>query len=57
MALLAGADIGWRAVPIPRLGSPALKVTDGPAGAGGGGALIGGKRTAAFPLGIGLILS
>ena len=53
VALLAGAD-SWTTVPIPRLGIPALKVTDGPAGARGGGPLIGGKRTAAFPVGIAL---
>ena len=53
VALLAGAD-AWTTVPIPRLGIPALKVSDGPAGARGGGALIGGKRTAAFPVGISL---
>ncbi len=53
VALLAGADV-WTTVPLPRLGIPALKVTDGPAGARGGGALIGGKRTAAFPVGIAL---
>ena len=53
VALLAGADF-WTTVPIPRLGIPALKVTDGPAGARGGGALVGGKKTAAFPVGIAL---
>ena len=53
VALLAGADF-WMTIPIPRLGVPALKVTDGPAGARGGGPLIGGKRTAAFPVGIAL---
>ncbi len=53
VALLAGAD-HWRTVPIPRLNIPALKVTDGPAGARGGGPLIGGKKTAAFPVGIAL---
>ncbi|MFN8504242.1 glycoside hydrolase family 3 C-terminal domain-containing protein [Kouleothrix sp.] len=53
VALLAGAD-HWRTVPIARLGIPAMKVTDGPAGARGGGPLIGGKRTAAFPVGIAL---
>lgn len=53
IALLAGAD-AWTTVPIPRLHLPALKVTDGPAGARGGGPLIGGKRTAAFPVGIAL---
>lgn len=51
VSLLAGAD-SWTTVPIPRLGIPALKVSDGPAGARGGGALIGGKHTAAFPVGI-----
>src|ERR671933_354499 len=53
VALLAGADF-WTTVPIPRLGIPALKVTDGPAGARGGGPLIGGTKTAAFPVGIAL---
>ena len=51
--MLAGADF-WRTVAVPRLGVPQLKVTDGPAGARGGGALVGGKRTAAFPVGIAL---
>ncbi|HEY0476959.1 MAG TPA: glycoside hydrolase family 3 C-terminal domain-containing protein [Kofleriaceae bacterium] len=53
VSLLAGAD-SWRTVAVPRLGVPQLKVTDGPAGARGGGALFGGKRTAAFPVGIAL---
>lgn len=53
VALLAGADF-WRTVSIPRLNIPALKVTDGPAGARGGGPLVGGKHTAAFPVGIAL---
>src|SRR5690349_3535394 len=53
VALLAGADF-WTTVPIPRLNIPALKVSDGPAGARGGGALIGGTPTAAFPVGIAL---
>ena len=51
VSLLAGADF-WRTVAVPRLGVPQLKVTDGPAGARGGGALVGGRRTAAFPVGI-----
>ena len=53
VALLAGADF-WRTVPVPRLNVPQLKVTDGPAGARGSGALVGGKKTAAFPVGIAL---
>ena len=53
VSLLAGADF-WRTVAIPRLNIPALKVTDGPAGARGGGPLVGGKQTAAFPVGIAL---
>ena len=53
VSLLAGADF-WRTVAVPRLGVPQIKVTDGPAGARGGGALLGGKRTAAFPVGIAL---
>jgi beta-glucosidase len=53
VSVLAGADF-WRTVAVPRLGVPQIKVTDGPAGARGGGALVGGKRTAAFPVGIAL---
>ncbi|MEF2277215.1 glycoside hydrolase family 3 C-terminal domain-containing protein [Deinococcus sp. YIM 134068] len=53
VSLLAGADF-WRTVPIERLNIPSLKVTDGPAGARGGGPLVGGKHTAAFPVGISL---
>ncbi|HMO59381.1 MAG TPA: glycoside hydrolase family 3 N-terminal domain-containing protein, partial [Roseiflexaceae bacterium] len=53
VSLLAGANF-WNTVPIPRLNIPALKVSDGPAGARGGGALVGGKKTAAFPVGIAL---
>jgi beta-glucosidase len=53
VALLAGADF-WRTVAVPRLNIPSLKVSDGPAGARGGGPLVGGKHTAAFPVGIAL---
>jgi beta-glucosidase len=53
VALLAGADF-WTTVPLPRVGVPAIKVTDGPNGARGGGALLGGVKTACFPVGISL---
>jgi beta-glucosidase len=53
VALLAGADF-WTTVPIERVGVPAIKVTDGPNGARGGGALLGGVKTACFPVGIAL---
>jgi Beta-glucosidase-related glycosidases len=53
VALLAGADF-WSTVPIERVGIPAVKVTDGPNGARGGGALIGGVTAASFPVGISL---
>jgi beta-glucosidase len=53
VSVLAGAD-SWRTVAVPRLSIPQIKVTDGPAGARGGGALVGGRRTAAFPVGIAL---
>lgn len=51
-SLLAGADF-WTTVPIPRLGVPAFKVTDGPNGARGG-IFKDGPRTACFPVGIAL---
>lgn len=51
-SLLAGADF-WTTVPIPRLGVPAFKVTDGPNGARGG-IFKDGPKTACFPVGIGL---
>src|SRR5919206_4608105 len=53
VALLAGADF-WTTVPIQRLGIPAIKVTDGPNGARGGGSLVGGVKAASFPVGISL---
>jgi beta-glucosidase len=53
VALLAGADF-WTTVPVPRLGVPAIKVTDGPNGARGGGSLVGGIKAASFPVGVAL---
>jgi len=53
VALLAGADF-WTTVPVERLGIPAIKVSDGPNGARGGGALVGGVKAACFPVGIAL---
>ena len=53
VSLLAGADF-WTTVPIERAGVPAIKLTDGPNGARGGGSLIGGVPAAAFPVGISL---
>ncbi len=53
VSLLAGADF-WTTVAIPRLGIPAIKVSDGPNGARGGGSLIGGVKAASFPVGIAL---
>lgn len=49
--LLSGADF-WSVDAGPDLGR--LRVTDGPNGARGGGSLIGGVKTAAFPVGIAL---
>ncbi len=57
IALLAGKNF-WETVPIPRLGIPAIKVTDGPGGARGSGPLVGSKVTSAsFPVGIALASS
>lgn len=49
--LLSGADF-WSVDAGPDLGR--LRVTDGPNGARGGGSLVGGVKTAAFPVGIAL---
>ncbi len=54
--LLAGKDF-WTTVPIERLGIPSIKVSDGPNGARGGGAFVGGIPAAAFPVGIALAAS
>jgi beta-glucosidase len=53
VGLLAGADF-WTTVPVERLGVPKIKVTDGPNGARGGGSLVGGVKSACFPVGIAL---
>ena len=51
--LLAGADF-WSVAGNDRLGTGWLRVTDGPNGARGGGSLVGGVKSAAFPVGIAL---
>lgn len=53
VSLLAGASF-WFTVPVERLGIPAIKVSDGPNGARGGGALVGGVPAACFPVAISL---
>jgi beta-glucosidase len=53
VSLLAGKDF-WTTVPIERLGIPSIKLSDGPNGARGGGAFVGGISAAAFPVGIAL---
>ena len=50
VSLLAGRDF-WTTVPVERLAIPAIKVSDGPNGARGGGSFIGGVTAAAFPAG------
>jgi beta-glucosidase len=53
VSLLSGEDF-WSLPAIERLGIGKLRVTDGPNGARGGGSLIGGIASAAFPVGIAL---
>ena len=53
VSLLSGEDF-WSTSAIERLGIGKLHVTDGPNGARGGGSLIGGIKSAAFPVGIAL---
>lgn len=52
VGLLSGADF-WTTVPVPRLGVPAIKVSDGPNGARGG-IFKDGPSTACFPVGVAL---
>jgi beta-glucosidase len=57
VALLAGSGM-WLTTPVERLGIPAIKVSDGPNGARGGGSFAGGSVTSAcFPVAIALAAS
>ena len=56
VSMLAGANM-WQTVAVERLGIPAIKVTDGPNGARGGGGFTDGVRAACFPAGIALASS
>lgn len=51
VSLLSGADF-WSLPAVERLGIGHLRVSDGPNGARGGGSLVGGVKSAAFPVGI-----
>lgn len=54
VSLLAGSSM-WHSTPVERLAIPAIKVSDGPNGAWGGGSFIGGGVTSAcFPVAISL---
>src|SRR6185312_14025650 len=53
VSLLSGEDF-WSLPAIERLGIHKLRVTDGPNGARGGGGLVGGVKSAAFPVGLAL---
>ncbi|RYE50225.1 MAG: glycoside hydrolase family 3 protein, partial [Rhizobiaceae bacterium] len=51
VSILSGEDF-WSVPAVERLGIGKLRVTDGPNGARGGGSLIGGVKSASFPVGI-----
>nr|WP_117190509.1 glycoside hydrolase family 3 C-terminal domain-containing protein [Rhizobium terrae] len=53
VSLLSGEDF-WSLPAIERLNVGKLRVTDGPNGARGGGGLLGGVKSACFPVGIAL---
>jgi beta-glucosidase len=53
VSLLSGEG-NWSLPAVMRVGLGKLHVTDGPNGARGGGSLIGGVKSAAFPVGIAL---
>jgi len=53
VSMLAGSAM-WYTTPVERLGIPAIKVTDGPNGARGGGSFAGGLTSACFPVGVAL---
>jgi len=53
VSILSGEDF-WSVPAVTRLGIGKLRVTDGPNGARGGGSLIGGVKSASFPVGIAL---
>lgn len=53
VSLLSGEDI-WSLPVVERLKIGKLRVTDGPNGARGGGSLVGGVKSASFPVGIAL---
>lgn len=51
VSILSGEDF-WSVPAVARIGIGKLRVTDGPNGARGGGSLIGGVKSASFPVGI-----
>jgi beta-glucosidase len=53
VSLLSGEDF-WSLPAVERLNIGKLRVTDGPNGARGSGSLVGGVKSAAFPVGIAL---